>query len=151
MADSHHTPAHGGSGGYEKRDVNLRAVLWSGVGFALLCLFAFTFVAHLFHRYNAEIAAAETPQSTLAERDPVPDAPRLLVNGPAELAKLRAYEANLFNGYGWVQPAAGLVRIPVARALQLVAERGLPTWPTAGVNTNATAATNTPAPAETKP
>lgn len=52
--------------------------------------------------------------------------PRLLVNEPATLAALHAREHEALTTYGWVDRNAGVVRIPVERAKELVLERGLP-------------------------
>jgi hypothetical protein len=35
-------------------------------------------------------------------------------------------EDEVLNHYGWVDPDRGVVRIPVERALDIVAQRGLP-------------------------
>jgi hypothetical protein len=40
---------------------------------------------------------------------------------------VRAEEQEKLSSYGWVEPNAGVVRIPVERAMELLAERGLPT------------------------
>ena len=44
-----------------------------------------------------------------------------------ELAEFRLRQAKLLSSYGWVDREAGVVRIPIDRAMDLVAERGLPT------------------------
>ena len=36
------------------------------------------------------------------------------------------------HSYGWVDQQAGVVRIPIDRAMELLAQRGLPTRPQAG-------------------
>lgn len=41
---------------------------------------------------------------------------------PEELATLRAQQQARLNGYGWVDEGAGVARIPVERAMELVAE-----------------------------
>ncbi len=41
---------------------------------------------------------------------------------PAEdLAQLRAREDTILDGYGWEDRAAGVVHIPIGRAMELVA------------------------------
>ena len=42
---------------------------------------------------------------------------------PDELAQVRAAQQELLNGYRWVDEKQGVVRIPIARAMELVAER----------------------------
>jgi hypothetical protein len=43
-----------------------------------------------------------------------------------DLREVRAREDALLNGYQWVDKAAGVVRIPIADAMRLTVERGLP-------------------------
>jgi hypothetical protein len=52
--------------------------------------------------------------------------PRLLVDEPANLADLRKHEHAMLTTYGWVDQGAGVVRLPIDRAKELVLERGLP-------------------------
>jgi hypothetical protein len=52
--------------------------------------------------------------------------PRLQLTPAEDLGKFRANEESELNTYGWVNRTSGVVRIPVARALELTLERGLP-------------------------
>ncbi len=65
-----------------------------------------------------------TPES--ANRFPLP---RLEVNERAQLYDFRRKEEDTLNTYGWVDQNAGVVHIPIERAMQLLAQRGLPTSP----------------------
>lgn len=51
--------------------------------------------------------------------------PKLLTNEPAWLASFRATQHEALTTYGWVNKEAGTVRLPIARAKQLLIERGL--------------------------
>jgi hypothetical protein len=42
------------------------------------------------------------------------------------MAALRAWEDEQLHGYAWVDKGSGAVRIPIERAIEIVAERGLP-------------------------
>lgn len=53
-------------------------------------------------------------------------APRLQTDPPTQKLELRASEERLLTTYDWVDQPAGLGRIPVKRAMDLLAERGLP-------------------------
>ena len=55
-----------------------------------------------------------------------PSFPRLQVSPPADLEAFRAREAAQLNDYGWVNKTAGVVRLPIERAMELVLQRGLP-------------------------
>src|SRR5579862_3027599 len=57
--------------------------------------------------------------------------PRLLVDdGDQDVADLHAREALLLENYSWVDQSKGKVRIPIERAMELIAQRGLPVAPT---------------------
>jgi len=58
--------------------------------------------------------------------------PRLETNERGEIKDFRLNEERTLNSYGWVDEKAGVVRIPIDRAMQLLAQRGLPTTPKAG-------------------
>ena len=55
-----------------------------------------------------------------------PPEPRLEVVLDQVLQEVRADESAFLHSYGWVDRQAGVVRIPIDRALTLLLERGLP-------------------------
>jgi hypothetical protein len=56
--------------------------------------------------------------------------PRLLTDdGDQDVADLHAREALLLENYSWVDQSKGKVRIPIERAMELIAQRGLPVAP----------------------
>ena len=55
-----------------------------------------------------------------------PPEPRLQAAPVKDLATFRAEEDAVLNSYGVIDQANGIVRIPVERALELVAKEGLP-------------------------
>ena len=57
-------------------------------------------------------------------------APRLLTDdGHASVADLHARENLLLNHYTWIDQSKGTVRIPIDRAMELIAQQGLPVAP----------------------
>jgi hypothetical protein len=58
--------------------------------------------------------------------------PRLETNERLEIHDFRSQEEQALASYGWVDKDAGVARIPIERAMDLIAERGLPTTPRAG-------------------
>ena len=52
--------------------------------------------------------------------------PKLLVNEPLNLKEFREKEHQTLTTYGWADRSAGVVRIPIDRAKDLLIERGLP-------------------------
>jgi hypothetical protein len=55
--------------------------------------------------------------------------PALQINAPADLTAHRAAEQQQLTSYGWVDRQAGVVHIPVNRAMQDVAASGIKDWP----------------------
>lgn len=67
------------------------------------------------------------PQPSPPEFAPQPPAqPRLQANPRADLREYRAREQRRLHGYGWVDRDAGVVHVPIDRAMDLLVERGLP-------------------------
>ncbi|MGA8728489.1 MAG: hypothetical protein WB608_07040 [Terracidiphilus sp.] len=56
--------------------------------------------------------------------------PRLEIDdGDQDLADLHAREDLLLENYSWVDQSKGIVRIPIERAMELIAQQGLPVAP----------------------
>jgi hypothetical protein len=112
---------------FEDSDIGAWGVVAAGVGLlvgvwiiVVLVYFVFTFFAH--HR-----AAVSPPAPPLVrERSSAPAAPRLQVSPRADLKDLRAYEDSQLHQYGWADRKKEIVTIPIERAMQLVAARGIP-------------------------
>lgn len=115
------------AGGYERTDANIRGLAAFAGGLVLLMLVGM-FAMRLLYVQMAERQVQTDPVlSPLAAQLPEhPPDPRLQVMPAAELQRIRAEEQEKLTGYGWVEPNAGVVRIPVERAMELVIERGLP-------------------------
>jgi hypothetical protein len=65
--------------------------------------------------------------ATLMQQYPTP---RLQTDdGAQDIADLHAREDLLLNNYSWVDQSQGKVRIPIERAMELIAQRGLPVAP----------------------
>ena len=83
--------------------------------------------------------------------------PRLETNERLEINDFRLQEEKTLNSYGWIDQKAGIARIPIDRAMQLLAQRGLPIRPQAGavppspVNTARQAATRSDTSKSPKP
>lgn len=65
----------------------------------------------------------------------IPPAPRLLVAPAQEFNEYFAEQETWLESYGWVDAENGLAHIPIRRAIDVVAERGLPAWIGAGGTT----------------
>jgi hypothetical protein len=59
-------------------------------------------------------------------------APQLQLIPHEELVALQIREQRELSTYGWLDRTAGVIRIPIEQAMELVAQRGLPTRATNG-------------------
>ena len=59
----------------------------------------------------------------------LPPMPRLQPAPIGDLKDMRAAEQQILTGYAWVDQAHGVVRIPIERAMDLLAQRGVATRP----------------------
>ncbi len=126
---TNHNPAGGNGAKYEKSDFNMDFV-WSFVWTLLGLMFAGLVVAFLLYAGYGKVwskADERNQPSRLASTLPVrPPEPRLQDMPAADLNEFRAREAEALHSYGWVEPNAGVVRIPIERAMELTLQRGLP-------------------------
>ena len=67
-------------------------------------------------------------QSKITHLPPAPPAPRLQIDPAADLRAYRHSEDEKLMTYGWANRSQSVVRIPIERAKDLIAERGLPGW-----------------------
>jgi hypothetical protein len=112
----------------EESDVNIRGVLAFAVGLVVVGLTIHGLIWLLFVYFNGRETARSTHPYPLAvaQESRLPPEPRLQTNPRQDLQDLLAKEDEILNGYQWVDKDAGIVRIPIAEAMRLTVERGLP-------------------------
>ena len=104
---------------YERSDVGTRALALLAAGGALFLLVTPFALAAIYPQ-------ALNQPGVGGLRQPPP--PRLQIDPAADLGSVRRAEAARLSGYGWVERTQGIIHIPIARALALTLERGLPDW-----------------------
>ncbi|HYM75480.1 MAG TPA: hypothetical protein VE377_05825 [Candidatus Dormibacteraeota bacterium] len=141
-------PAKNGHGDYERSDIGTRGIVYFLLGLAVALVVTYFVVdgiyRYLNHRFEAEQPAV-SPLVTSAQQDTrrIPPqykdneyekylkegfpSPQLEVNERTELNDERLREEQTLSTYDYVDKNAGTVRIPIDRAMELVAQRGLPT------------------------
>ncbi len=107
--------------GYETRDADLRQVVFAGLGVAAGTLFVCLLMWGLFNT----LKTAEAPPVAQTGPSPWPPEPRLAVQPWEQIQQLRREEEEVLKTYGWVDQRAGKVHIPIDRAMDLMAQRGL--------------------------
>jgi hypothetical protein len=119
-------PAHPpeGTKPYEERDVAFRPIAIAAAFLALLTIATIGLMYGLDRMLLARETRRSAPASPLAQSygRQSPPAPRLQDDPRRDLETLRAREQALLDHYAWTDRAAGRVRIPVERAMTLLAE-----------------------------
>lgn len=133
MSHSAHQAQHAANGapGYEHREVNIKLILFSTVIMVMVVLVTCFITVGIFDFLNAHSGPVDQTTS-LARPKEVPPEPRVLEHPWEQLPVLRETEDRVLNTYGWLDEKTGQVRIPVDRAIDLVAQRGLPVRPEGG-------------------
>jgi hypothetical protein len=114
------------NGGYERQDAHIASV-WKFIGglFVLIGISLLLMLGLFRFLYQSDVKSTPAPTPMEAQRV-LPPTPRLQVTTSTDLAGLRRKEDELLTKYGWVDKSAGVARIPVTRAMDLLVERGLP-------------------------
>jgi len=181
MATDHaqHPSSHGDDGpgplNHETTDISLEGVGKLALGFIVVLLTISAAMYGTFRLLDRQARARQAPISKINADRPVvdvagaplmnapnmldasgrqPAGPELLTNEPLWLRDIRARQLAATTTYGWVDKDAGVVRMPVERAKELILDGGLPVTavPAAAVDPAAEpGATDAPAPAATTP
>lgn len=131
---------HGGQVSFERGDVNVFQITAFGIGLLLSTVVVMFAMWALFHFLMSQADQKDevAPSAMMKEKPSLPPEPRLSgvrekSQGPVlpkvEMDELRADEDAILNNYGWLDPAKGTVRIPIGQAIDMVAQKGLPTKP----------------------
>jgi hypothetical protein len=125
---------------HEHSDINIQAIVMSGVVVLAVCAATAALMYGLFWGVLSRQAAGRDPKlsplsmpattmptttRTSPEFGGAPE-PRLLTNEPGKLRQLLEREQQQLGGYGWMDETTGVARIPIGRAKELMIERGLP-------------------------
>ena len=113
--------------GHETRDISPRGVAWFAVALVVSAVIVHLAIAGLYKLFKHSHLSPDAPSRIALHPHMIAPAPQLQTAPTIDLQKFRAAEEAKLNSYGWVDKSAGVVRIPVGRAMDLIAQRGLPT------------------------
>jgi len=128
-----------GNGGYERSDIGVAGVLYFLLGLLVAGLFIFFLVDGIYSYLDKRSEAEQAPINPLVTNAPADTrrVPRDYPQGAFPNPKLEEDERGQLNGirlkeeqtlatYDYIDKNAGTIRIPIDRAMDLIAQRGLP-------------------------
>ena len=111
---------------YEPSEFDVGRIALFAVGLLILVGVVLLIMSWMFTTL-AGFQPEPTPTASLwAEAQRLPPQPRLQVVPRQDLQRMRRAEDAVLNSYGWVDQQAGVVRIPIQRAIEVLAKKGLP-------------------------
>ena len=139
MASTDHSHSHHGHGGghghggrhevvlnHETTYVSLTGITRLAI-LSFIVIFAVLAVVYVFWGVFARYSADTRPMDPMAGRkageDRLPIGPLVITDEPGALRQLRAKERDVLHHYGWVDKNQGVVRIPIDRAIELLASQ----------------------------
>ena len=126
MEASTETHQHGhGHFAHEKTDAGVRNVAVLAAAFVGLLIFGLI-VGYGTFRFLYTPEVTTVVPSPLQPGRVIPAGPLLQVNGQQDLHDYLQQQQQTLDSYGWVDQGAGVVRIPIDHAMDLVLQRGLP-------------------------
>ncbi len=114
--------------GHEERDIHALPIAFAVFGLTVVSVAAVVAMYVLFNVFAAQQARKTNVPSPLAAEYGLkqPPEPRLQTDPLLDLQQLRARDAERLSSYAWVDRDAGIVQLPIERAIELLAARGLP-------------------------
>ena len=139
--------------GYERQDLGARGVFYFMAGLAVFGIIIYMIIFGMYRFLDTYETAHQPPMSpimtppadtravTPGETQNFP-LPRLEENERTQLRQIVEEQDRKLATYNWLDKDKGVVQIPIERAMDLIAQRGLP------VQTQGSAGAQTPAPAK---
>jgi hypothetical protein len=145
MSDDIHIDGHDEDVDFEREDLGAKPILIFLLALTLGCVLVAVVLKGMYsyldayENHHQPVENPLVPETTADTRIIEPGditkfpQPRLETNEPMEINDFRLQEDKTLYSYGWVDQQGGVVRIPIDRAMELLAQRGLPTRPQTGV------------------
>jgi hypothetical protein len=127
-----HGPVPGTDSAFEHEDASPAGLIKAGIGLAILLVIVFVGMRFGWDAFM-KFSPAGQEASPMTDARILPPRPRLQVDPQKEIHDYCEQQAETLDSYGWVDQSAGIVRIPVDRAIELTLKNGLPSRPSGQV------------------
>ena len=123
--DTHHS-SDVGERDYEDRDIPISKIVIIGIYTAIFAALSFFAMRFVFNKNDERITHNLGVPSEMATERVVPNKPLLQINEQQNWRRELAQQEEKISNYKWIDKQAGVVEIPVDRAIELIAQKGLP-------------------------
>ena len=142
--------------GFEQEDLSSRSALYFLAGLVLVCVVVYLIVFGMYRFLDSYATAHQPPMSPMVTpeadtRAVTPEnaetfpQPRLEENERTQFRSFIEDQDRKLATYDWVDKDRGTVRIPIDRAMELIAQRGLPVHEEGASSAQSSAAQSSPA------
>ena len=107
----------------EGRDIETRYVVYFAVFLMIGAVVAHLGVWWLFDFFVGREEELDRPAALVEPEHVIPPQPQLQVSSQRDNRRMLLEEAEVLNEYGWVDRDAGIARIPIERAMEIIARR----------------------------
>src|ERR1700722_20759040 len=155
MSNEIHPANSADNGGYRGQGIRAKGVLYFLLGLAVAGIFTYFVVDGLYGYLQKRSEAEQAPVSPLVTNAPTDTRhiskdypqgafpnPRLEEDERGQLNDIRIKEEQTLSSYDYIDKSAGTVRIPIERAMDLIAQRGLPVRAESAIEILAPASSN---------
>jgi hypothetical protein len=112
--------------GHDTTPANVRGIALAGVGIVVMLALTMLVAWWITNLYGAQEQPVNVPFPPEQVEQPLSPAPRLQANPEQDWQQQQEQARDLLNRYEWIDREQGTLRIPVERAIDLLAEEGLP-------------------------
>jgi hypothetical protein len=113
--------------GHESIAMPVRGILVFGAALVVLSVLVLAIIAVTMTRFRArEQADGLTTRQLITKKEGDFPEPVLQYDDAFDMEQFRRQEEAALSSYGWADRKAGIARIPIDRAIELVAKNGLP-------------------------
>ncbi len=144
-------PLAQGTAGHEANTLRLRGLVIFAValaGMTTLVLLGLALLMPIFSREEQQLEELAPPRFA-GDTGEFP-APKIQSDTASELTKMKKEDLTRLAEFGWIDRAAGIAHIPIDRAIDILAQNGLPATPPKDVNEQISEAVKNSAPEKKK-
>ncbi len=121
MSSEQHKPRHD----HERSDWDPRYVVWGSTVLAISIAVLLAGLWWLFKEFYSWDANRQMGTARVTEQENRPPEPLLQISPDRDWEEMFKREQAILNSYRWIDRSRGVIHIPIDRAMEMIAERGL--------------------------